>query len=1395
MFLFLKNINSIQFETEETTLIEIDRSEDELILKKDTEIQVNWLVKTIELSVEDELKQILQADANIPKKLKETDNIELTLAIKKTENGLEKLSDNETLLYAYLPTDEKRYKLPILVNTTFLTASNRESLHENLKWNHWLFKSISLELFKWIAELVQGEYSYQAYSLIPNKLNIFDDLSNAYDKGIDEAIESIPFILLKENELLKVSQSIMDKTKFSEKDFIGSEIIKKYMINKIGKSNQIVKNPFIPNVHIPNIKINTFTWNDLSALFAFDDFKVDHTVERNIQLIEYFKNALDINELGIDKDTLKNIPFILDHKNNLNHSNNIYFPTPDDTTWNNPDSEISFLNEETQTWLGEKQSIREWLEGLGVVEKTDVAFLVKTIIPNAEAYVTEDNALEAIQTIYNLYKKENIDSYLEQLSNLKLLTTEGSLIPASQCYFSNKYKPTLELGDILDDDIFLSKDYSMLDNDIDEIKRFFKKFGVQERIKPLKLNDKVNKVILSSSFGFKNDYFIEEDKKFKPFQSTFTADEYRNLIFIRFFTETINYKFSKLFWEDLISNSSVSIVNQSAQAYWGNHGRPGRNSGNSVENYPTWYIKNNQCLPTTKGICEKSTNIFLNTNELKEIAGKYLPVFDGIDLTDNQNWKSFFQFKIELTLDDYLEILTNFMSDPTNEEKIKSENKKRVQLVYKALLEQSTNWGTEEIEQVKSWATTAYLTDEDDNIILCNDLKYYADGDNSIFHNTHSFIALNEENKSHQNIETFLGYIGVIILRQDNFSIDFEGEETESGLKYQLENIFPYLEKWIQKIDEEFDFTSLNEKLNILQINEASKLSLVYDGTILKTVQVHLKENKLLVATPWSSNKVMLDLPKFLCSYFSLQGSEDKLEFLLRESDLNEVTEYFESENIELPTIGTPQKNGEIFSKEEAVTTLGITEKEYDEISDKFYHTPESSIEKREYIQSLLPRSKERVLEYLNSLDEYNCDNVDSSALTVLSGITKYGQDIYIIPRPSDYGKVIIHYPSELDTLEYADSELWYEDGTSIPRKLTFGKLLRDTKINQIPIIWDEKEKIIDIINNPKNEEVACETILPSSFNMARIMASLANTNGGYLIIGYSEESGIVGLNSDFNVMKLTQEAIKYSSYFENFVFNEMKINVKTLVTIKVEKSNEDILIEDKKYIRVGSIIKEELENTNKPLILTEGKTDWKHMKKALDRFQKLGIYSDLNIQFKEYEDMDMGDIELDRMVQTYCKNEQSKKHIFIFDRDNNKLVTKYGKEKFNNHENNVYSFCIPSINDELDAICIEWYYKEDDLKKENNDGKRIFLGKEFLSNGNSICGEYVTEKRNTKPLDILDRDKKVYFKSDNGWENNIALSKNDFTNNVINDVEGFDDFDIEYFKLIFDVVEEIVND
>ena len=223
------------------------------------------------------------------------------------------------------------------------------------------------------------------------------------------------------------------------------------------------------------------------------------------------------------------------------------------------------------------------------------------------------------------------------------------------------------------------------------------------------------------------------------------------------------------------------------------------------------------------------------------------------------------------------------------------------------------------------------------------------------------------------------------------------------------------------------------------------------------------------------------------------------------------------------------------------------------------------------------------------------------------------------------------------------------------------------------------------------------------------------------------------------------------------------------------------------------------------PLIITEGKTDWKHLKKALDRFQKQGMYIDLHVQFQEYEnEISMSDSELASMVINYSKILQLKRHIMIFDRDEignqgkkdiKKIFIKENLSTYNS--NNVFPILIPKINDELDEICIEFYYKQEEVKKAWYQGKRLFYGNEFdRETQRSICGKYKTDKPCPASLDILDGDnkKKVYLIDDEKEENNIALSKNNFSEYIDAKYE-FKNFDIENFKLIFDVIEKIVND
>jgi small GTP-binding protein len=272
-------------------------------------------------------------------------------------------------------------------------------------------------------------------------------------------------------------------------------------------------------------------------------------------------------------------------------------------------------------------------------------------------------------------------------------------------------------------------------------------------------------------------------------------------------------------------------------------------------------------------------------------------------------------------------------------------------------------------------------------------------------------------------------------------------------------------------------------------------------------------------------------------------------------------------------------------------------------------------------------------------------------------------------------------------------------------------------------------------------------------------------------------------------------EIKKYISY--GFLVSKKK-NGDTEVEVEIHQKPYKYKLSD--LLERYEFVEEKIEDDNsKPLIITEGKTDWKHLKKALERFKNNGLYTDLDIEFKEYEDeIDMGEDNLNQMLNANIKDEPERKKIFIFDRDtNHKDVKKYQKVEFTKHTDKVYSVCIPKIDDLDDGICIEFFYDKKDLKKEDKNARRLFLGDEFLvnTNGNSSCGKFQTKLQNKagKSLEIIDSG--VYLREDYEMKDSIALSKNEFAENILNDVDGFNDFDIENFKLIFDIIEKIVNE
>ncbi|MNK11799.1 hypothetical protein D3C87_298470 [compost metagenome] len=103
--------------------------------------------------------------------------------------------------------------------------------------------------------------------------------------------------------------------------------------------------------------------------------------------------------------------------------------------------------------------------------------------------------------------------------------------------------------------------------------------------------------------------------------------------------------------------------------------------------------------------------------------------------------------------------------------------------------------------------------------------------------------------------------------------------------------------------------------------------------------------------------------------------------------------------------------------------------------------------------QTHIDRARKRVVAHLQSLENvYDLEDLDiNTAPTILAGVFKYGQPITIVFRPAYSREVIVYYGAEKDALDYADAELWVDDGKEV-WQVSLGHILKKSNIKKFPI-------------------------------------------------------------------------------------------------------------------------------------------------------------------------------------------------------------------------------------------------------------------------------------------------------------------------------------------------------
>lgn len=242
----------------------------------------------------------------------------------------------------------------------------------------------------------------------------------------------------------------------------------------------------------------------------------------------------------------------------------------------------------------------------------------------------------------------------------------------------------------------------------------------------------------------------------------------------------------------------------------------------------------------------------------------------------------------------------------------------------------------------------------------------------------------------------------------------------------------------------------------------------------------------------------------------------------------------------------------------------------------------------------------------------------------------------------------------------------------------------------------------------------------------------------------------------------------------------------------------------------------------DKMLIVTEGTTDWKHMKAAYNKLSRMpeyaDVFTDIEFEFLEYEPkngsqstkvrLEMGNGQLVSLCENMAKIMQKRKMVFIADRDHNETNKKLGGKdgsEFKKWGNNVYSFIlpIPDFRTTTPEICIEHLYSDEMIKTEietenPNVKRRLYMGNEFDRRGYAASLGVVCEKKTVcgpEKINIIEGSTGERVTLLDNENINVALSKMTFANMVLEEKPPFDKVDFKSFVAIFEVLKKIYLD
>jgi len=335
-----------------------------------------------------------------------------------------------------------------------------------------------------------------------------------------------------------------------------------------------------------------------------------------------------------------------------------------------------------------------------------------------------------------------------------------------------------------------------------------------------------------------------------------------------------------------------------------------------------------------------------------------------------------------------------------------------------------------------------------------------------------------------------------------------------------------------------------------------------------------------------------------------------------------------------------------------------------------------------------------------------------------------------------------------------------------------FGELLRQADNNKNNIQLNQITGIVLIDEVDKHLHIKLQKeVLPILFKLFPNVQFIMSSHSPFLSMGLAEILKVRTKIIDLDNLGISKDPTTNELYTE--VYNMM-------------------IGENNRFKEMFLSLEQTVKNGTTPLIITEGKTDTQHIRKAKDILN----VEDCEVEFYDIVG-DWGDSKLKLLLEQLAKVKQTRKVIGIFDRDVLSIVrdVENDNQLFKNYSNNVYAFCIPipSGREEYSNISIEFYYSDNEIKK-LKDGKCLYFDNEVDYLYNKSTNKHVISKLENPRVD-QENSKKIFDETKMCELADWIHSKANFARLIETDSEFIEGFNFNQFNLIFERIKLILNE